>query len=55
MILFEIHQRFKSHYLNELRVSFKVNRMFKDNEKERGVFFHDFEQDFDHKAVRNLL
>ena len=23
MILFEIHQRFKGHFLNELRVSFK--------------------------------
>ena len=24
MVLFEIHQRFKGHFLNELRVSFKV-------------------------------
>ena len=23
MVLFEIHQRFKAHFLNELRVSFK--------------------------------
>ena len=25
MVLFEIHQRFKGHFLNKLRVSFKVN------------------------------
>ena len=24
MVLFEIHQRFKGHFVNELRVSFKV-------------------------------
>ena len=24
MVLFEIHQRFKGHFLNELRVSFKA-------------------------------
>ena len=27
MVLFEIHQRFKGHFLNELRVSFKVTRV----------------------------
>ena len=26
-ILFEIHQRFKDHFLNELRVSFKENNV----------------------------
>ena len=29
MILFEIHQRFKGHFLNELRVSFKGFRDIK--------------------------
>ena len=26
MVLFEIHQRFKGHFLNELRISFNVEQ-----------------------------
>ena len=30
MLLFELHQRFKGHFLNELRVSFKDNEPFRE-------------------------
>ena len=31
MILFDIHQSFKGHFLNELRVSFNIHKMFNWN------------------------